>query len=74
MVADQRLSPTFTADLASALHDAVERDATGVVHLTSSGDCSWHEFTVEIMRLAGIDVADRGGRDHACRRAAPIAR
>lgn len=57
MVADQRLSPTFTADLASALHEAVERDATGVVHLTSSGDCSWHEFTVEIMRRAGIDVA-----------------
>jgi dTDP-4-dehydrorhamnose reductase len=57
MVADQRLTPTFTADLADALVDAVEREATGVVHLTSAGACSWHEFTVEIMRLAGIDVA-----------------
>jgi dTDP-4-dehydrorhamnose reductase len=57
MVADQRLSPTFTADLASALMDAVEREATGVVHMTSAGACSWHEFTVEIMRLAGIDAA-----------------
>jgi dTDP-4-dehydrorhamnose reductase len=57
MVADQRLSPTFTADLAPALVDGVEREATGIVHLTSSGACSWHEFTVEIMRLAGIDVA-----------------
>jgi dTDP-4-dehydrorhamnose reductase len=57
MVADQRLSPTFSADLAGALVDGVEREATGVVHLTSSGACSWHEFTVEIMRLAGIDVA-----------------
>jgi dTDP-4-dehydrorhamnose reductase len=57
MVADQRLSPTFTADLAAALVDGVEREAIGVVHLTSSGACSWHEFTVEIMRLAAIDVA-----------------
>jgi len=56
MVADQRLSPTPTADLATALVDGVERGATGIVHLTSSGDCSWHEFTMEIMRLAGIDV------------------
>jgi dTDP-4-dehydrorhamnose reductase len=57
MVADQRLSPTFTADLATALVDGVEREARGIVHLTSSGDCSWHEFTVEIMRLAGKDIA-----------------
>lgn len=57
MVADQRLSPTFTEDLATALVDGVEREATGVVHLTSSGACSWYEFTVEIMRLAGVDVA-----------------
>jgi dTDP-4-dehydrorhamnose reductase len=56
MVADQRLSPTFTADLANALIAGVEREATGVVHLTSSGACSWHEFTLEIMRLAGIEV------------------
>jgi dTDP-4-dehydrorhamnose reductase len=56
MVSDQRLSPTFTADLATALLDGVEREAAGIVHLTGSGDCSWHEFTVEIMRLAGIDV------------------
>ena len=30
MVADQRLQPTYTRDLAAALVDAVERDATGV--------------------------------------------
>jgi dTDP-4-dehydrorhamnose reductase len=56
MVADQRLSPTFSADLAAALVEGVEREVTGLVHLTSSGACSWHEFTVEIMRLAGIEV------------------
>jgi dTDP-4-dehydrorhamnose reductase len=56
MVADQRLNPTYTADLAAGLIEAVETDARGILHLTNSGDCSWYEFTVEIMRLSGIDV------------------
>jgi len=56
MVADQRLSPTFTADLAPALVAAVERGAGGIVHLTAAGACSWLEFTEAIMELAGIDV------------------
>jgi dTDP-4-dehydrorhamnose reductase len=56
MVADQRLQPTFTTDLAGALVDAVDRDAQGIVHLTAQGDCSWHEFTLAIMEIAGIEV------------------
>lgn len=56
MVADQLLQPTFTADLAAAIVDAVERDVDGVLHLTAADACSWHEFTVAIMELAGVDV------------------
>jgi dTDP-4-dehydrorhamnose reductase len=56
MVADQLLQPTFTADLAAAIVDAVEREATGVVHLTAADACSWHEFTLAIMENAGLDV------------------
>ena len=56
MVADQLLQPTFTADLAAAIVDALERDVTGVVHLTAADACSWHDFTVAIMELAGLDV------------------
>src|SRR5918998_1040347 len=56
MVADQRLQPTFTEDLAKALVDAVERDATGVLHLTNEGEMSWYDFTVAIMENAAIDV------------------
>jgi len=56
MVADQLLQPTFTADLAAAIVDALERDVDGVVHLTASDSCSWHDFTVAIMELAGLDV------------------
>lgn len=56
VVADQRVQPTFTADLAAAIVEAVEAGVTGIVHLTSGGACSWHEFTETIMRCAGIDV------------------
>lgn len=56
MVADQRLQPTFTADLADALVDATRRDARGVVHLTNSGACSWLEFTQAIVENAELDV------------------
>ena len=56
MVADQRLTPTFTADLAQAVVEAVDADAGGLLHLTNSGECSWHEFTLAIMDNAGLDV------------------
>ncbi len=56
MVADQRLQPTYTADLAAAILAAIEAEAEGIVHLTAAGECSWFEFTVAIMELAGLDV------------------
>lgn len=56
MVADQRLQPTFTADLAAASIEAVEKGAAGLLHLTASGECSWFEFTQAIMELAGVEV------------------
>jgi dTDP-4-dehydrorhamnose reductase len=56
VVDDQRLSPTFTHDLAAASIGAVDAGANGLLHLTNSGACSWFEFTAAIMELAGIDV------------------
>jgi len=56
MVSDQRLQPTFTADLAAALVEAVAKQAEGVLHLTAEGACSWYDFTVAIMEIAGIVV------------------
>ena len=54
MVADQRLNPTYTGDLATAMADAVARDASGIVHLTNAEACSWYEFSSEILHLAAI--------------------
>jgi dTDP-4-dehydrorhamnose reductase len=56
MVADQRLTPTFTGDLAAAVIEAVGREASGILHLTNSGACSWHEFTLAILDLAGVEA------------------
>ncbi|MEA2441068.1 MAG: dTDP-4-dehydrorhamnose reductase [Thermoleophilaceae bacterium] len=60
MVADQRLQPTFTADLARGLVDAVQAGQSGLLHLTNSGACSWLEFTEAIMENAGIEVPIEG--------------
>ena len=62
MVADQVLNPTFTADLAEAIVEAVASGATGVLHLTNSGSCSWLEFTRAILDLAGIEAELEPGR------------
>jgi dTDP-4-dehydrorhamnose reductase len=56
VVADQRLTPTFTADLAAGILAAVEANVTGTLHVTNSEETSWHGFTEAIMELAGVDV------------------
>jgi dTDP-4-dehydrorhamnose reductase len=56
VVADQRLTPTFTSDLAAGILAAVEADITGILHITNSGATSWHGFTEAIMELAGVAV------------------
>jgi dTDP-4-dehydrorhamnose reductase len=61
VVADQLLTPTFTADLAVGVVAAVESGVAGTLHLTNSGATSWHGFTEAIMELAGVDVAVEPG-------------
>jgi dTDP-4-dehydrorhamnose reductase len=56
VVADQRLTPTFTSDLATGILAAVEAHVTGTLHVTNSGATSWHGFTEAIMELAGVSV------------------
>ena len=56
VVADQRLTPTFTADLAAGIIAAVDAGVSGTLHITNSSATSWHGFTEAIMELAGVDV------------------
>jgi dTDP-4-dehydrorhamnose reductase len=54
VVNDQRGSPTFTRDLASALVQLCCASAHGIVHVTNAGDCTWYEFATEIVRESGL--------------------
>jgi dTDP-4-dehydrorhamnose reductase len=54
VVNDQRGSPTFTRDLASALVKLCRADALGIVHVTNSGNCTWYEFATEIVLASGM--------------------
>jgi len=57
VVNDQRGSPTFTRDLASALVKLCRASACGIVHVTNSGNCTWYEFATEIVRESGLPTA-----------------
>jgi len=59
VVDDQRGSPTYATDLARAIVALCRRRATGIVHVTNAGDCSWFEFAREIMSAAGLNVLIR---------------
>jgi dTDP-4-dehydrorhamnose reductase len=52
VVNDQRGCPTYTFDLAEAIIKLCHAGATGIVHCTNSGVCSWFEFASEIVRQA----------------------
>jgi dTDP-4-dehydrorhamnose reductase len=59
VVADQVGSPTYAADLASAIMQIILADQRGhfipgIYHYANEGACSWYEFTLRIHALAGI--------------------
>jgi dTDP-4-dehydrorhamnose reductase len=56
VVADQIFSPTYAVDLAAALVTLVEGGGRGLLHVTNSGSCSWHELAVAALELAGVDA------------------
>jgi len=54
VVADQRCTPTYTADLADAIAQLLAKRVTGLVHATNDGSTTWHEFAAEIFRQSGV--------------------
>lgn len=54
VVNDQVFSPTYTRDLAQKIAQLMVTEHYGIFHITNRGSCSWYEFAVEILRLAGI--------------------
>lgn len=56
VVADEVGSPTYVKDLADGLWRIAPTGATGIVHLTNSGTCSWHELARHAVAVAGLAV------------------
>ena len=56
VVFDQIGTPTYAADLATAIFTVIEAPVwrPGVYHFTNEGVCSWYDFTIAIHELACI--------------------
>ena len=61
VVYDQIGTPTSAADLADAIlricsHiDSTGEKASGIYHYSNEGVCSWYDFALEIMEMAGLN-------------------
>ena len=56
VVNDQRLTPTYTVDLAHQIAAVLATAHYGIFHMTNEGFCSWYEFAVRVFQLAGVDA------------------
>ena len=71
VVNDQRGSPTYAVDLARVLVTLCRQTASGIVHATNSGDCSWFEFAQQIVQTAGLTTTVRPTSTQQMARPAP---
>ena len=59
VIFDQVGTPTYAGDLADMMLSIVEQAEqgyfeVGVFHFSNEGVCSWYDFTVKILQLAGL--------------------
>lgn len=59
VVFDQIGTPTYATDLALAMMRVIEYDEKGlwipgIYHFSDEGVCSWYDFTVKILQMAGL--------------------
>lgn len=59
VVKDQRGCPTYTVDLARGIIELCRKDASGIVHVTNAGECTWFDFAREIVKGAGLQTEVR---------------
>ena len=50
VVDDQRGCPTYSVDLARAIIELCRKNASGILHVTNAGECTWFEFAREILK------------------------
>jgi dTDP-4-dehydrorhamnose reductase len=55
VVNDQVGSPTYSEDLALMVLKVLSSCPFGTYHITNKGSCSWYQFALEIVKLAGLN-------------------
>lgn len=55
VVDDQVGRPTLVDDLATATMSAIDRGATGLLHLANQGEITWFGLAREVAEMAGLD-------------------
>jgi len=55
VVSDQVGAPTSTLELAPALWDVLGSGESGTYHAACEGACSWYDFAVATLELAGVE-------------------
>jgi dTDP-4-dehydrorhamnose reductase len=71
VVDDQRGCPTYSVDLSRAIIGLCRNQASGIVHVTNAGNCSWFEFAREIVKDAGLVTEVRPVSSERMARPAP---
>lgn len=71
VVNDQRGCPSYTVDLARAIIRLCCESASGIVHVTNAGECTWFEFASAIVQQAGLATALRPVSSQQMARPAP---
>jgi dTDP-4-dehydrorhamnose reductase len=71
VVTDQVGSPTWSGHLAPAVLGLLEREVSGLVHMTGAGEVSWNGFAQEIFRQAEVDCAVEPATSEQMARPAP---
>jgi dTDP-4-dehydrorhamnose reductase len=71
VVDDQIGSPTWSGHLAPAVLGLLEREVSGLVHLTGAGQVSWNGFAREIFRQAEVDCRVEPASSEQMARPAP---
>jgi len=71
VVNDQRGCPTYTVDLARAIIQLCRKGASGIVHVTNAGDCTWFQFAQEIVNGTGLATQVRPVSSQQMARPAP---
>ncbi len=71
VVDDQRGCPTYSVDLSRAIIGLCRNQASGIVHVTNAGNCSWFEFAREIVKDAELVTEVRPVSSEQMARPAP---